>query len=77
MVGNSILVKCPNCGENIVQDLGMTKYVKIDNSGRDYTKCRCYSCGKDYWLSHTTSAATDVRKVTGNENIRSSITICW
>lgn len=77
MNGNSIAVKCPNCEQNIIKNLGVTEYVKIDDSERDYTKCKCYLCGKDYWLSHTVNAAIDVKKVTGNEKVKPSTIICW
>lgn len=78
MFGLHIKVVCPNCQKNIIQSLGCsTVYYKINRSKFDYTKCKCYLCNNNYWLSHTMNAARDVKKVENNEELEKTTIVCW
>lgn len=79
MNGLHMKVICPNCQQDIIQSLGCsTRYYKINGSKLDYTKCMCYLCNKEYWLSHTmNNEVRDIIKVSNNDELEATTIVCW
>ena len=78
MFGLQFNATCPYCGKEHFVDLGAcTHYYKINNSEFDYTKYKCWECGKEYWLSHASTNVRDIKKINEDDKLKSTRIVCW
>lgn len=78
MFGLYFEATCPNCGQKHPVSLGAcTGYYKVNNYELEYTDYICPLCGKKYWLSHSFSAAIDIKKMNESDTKTWLYGACW
>ncbi len=77
MLGTNVKVKCPSCGGEFYAGLGVTQYVRVNGSERQYVECGCPACGKQLWFAHSVDTLVDVIERKENDKIEPAGVICW